>query len=607
MQRIRQALLRLAAENAAVRPLVVPLTRQADKWQKLPEGWDQGSVEQFWESLTGANKHKVTKCISQMEGKVDDPGAFCASLADKVMGPEWRSKKAYTSQKVSVASLPALVKAAIAKTRVPAKRTLSVRIDSSYSMYSAGDDGARGFTFLVNLDTNRIDENWGAWGGGGLGTKPSPVDDTNHIKKLPLADNIIVVQGQEGGRDPYVGLTATAEGFARLVQPRGKVGRQVRRAYAVSDFLGGYTKLVDLVIKEIKGHITSHPFSKDPKPLATGFIYSLFQAFPSQRALADALWDLFERRTRVSLDPTWAQSLAYQVRSRIGVDAAGAMAAAAISLSLLIRTRQPRLADMAEVVFNKHLAREMEQAGAPGPVTAPKKPAEVFETTVTAEIKALAHGILQKIGTDPAAVETFAFLVAEDVNWHSIESVGQHDGVAEGVFNWELVSTVSGALGFGLEDVAAFIVAMFRQAGLARKAELVKKEALREFPDSYVDLGPVAKEGARSPFGGPGQPWDRALGEVSYALGVAMNSVPAYADKALSQEMFIKRGRAHLIGKFKESLKKKLGPRYDETLRAFAEYETHFADQIEAEGRLAAKRTELDTKYRDLREFFIHL
>jgi hypothetical protein len=67
--------------------------KSADKWEKLPNGWTQESVKKFWGSLTGENKHKVTKCMKQMEGKVDNTGAFCASLADKV-DPGWRSRRA---------------------------------------------------------------------------------------------------------------------------------------------------------------------------------------------------------------------------------------------------------------------------------------------------------------------------------------------------------------------------------------------------------------------------------------------------------------------------------------------------------------------------------
>lgn len=65
--------------------------KEAKKWQKLPKGWTDESLRKFWDSLTGDVKHRVTKCIKQMEGKVDDPGAFCASAADRV-DPGWRSR-----------------------------------------------------------------------------------------------------------------------------------------------------------------------------------------------------------------------------------------------------------------------------------------------------------------------------------------------------------------------------------------------------------------------------------------------------------------------------------------------------------------------------------
>jgi len=96
MRTIRTALIRLASDRPELRATVVPLTRQADKWQSLPNGWTNESRKKFWDTLTGDNKHKVTKCIKEMEKKdgIDNPGAFCASLADRVLGPEWRKKKA---------------------------------------------------------------------------------------------------------------------------------------------------------------------------------------------------------------------------------------------------------------------------------------------------------------------------------------------------------------------------------------------------------------------------------------------------------------------------------------------------------------------------------
>lgn len=76
-------------------------------WEKLPRGWTEESLKSFWESLTGDVVHKVTKCIKRMQGKVDNPGAFCASLADRIEGKEWRSRRRKKSSSIEVqAAIP---------------------------------------------------------------------------------------------------------------------------------------------------------------------------------------------------------------------------------------------------------------------------------------------------------------------------------------------------------------------------------------------------------------------------------------------------------------------------------------------------------------------
>lgn len=58
--------------------------REAAAWDKLPDGWDQSSLKKFWDTMTGNVKHKITKCMKEMKGKVSDTGAFCASLSRKM-------------------------------------------------------------------------------------------------------------------------------------------------------------------------------------------------------------------------------------------------------------------------------------------------------------------------------------------------------------------------------------------------------------------------------------------------------------------------------------------------------------------------------------------
>jgi hypothetical protein len=71
---------------------------EGDKWTKWPTGWDRKSIKSFWDSIGGS----VTKCIKKLEGvaDIDDPGAFCAALKDKMREfhgakepTRWRGKK----------------------------------------------------------------------------------------------------------------------------------------------------------------------------------------------------------------------------------------------------------------------------------------------------------------------------------------------------------------------------------------------------------------------------------------------------------------------------------------------------------------------------------
>jgi predicted DNA-binding WGR domain protein len=87
----------------------------AAKWKgKLPKGWTDESVKKFWGSLTSrAPKHKVTECIKKMKDTaITDPGAFCASLADREI-PGWREEAAKERAKKGTAMTdPLLLKVA---------------------------------------------------------------------------------------------------------------------------------------------------------------------------------------------------------------------------------------------------------------------------------------------------------------------------------------------------------------------------------------------------------------------------------------------------------------------------------------------------------------
>jgi hypothetical protein len=78
------------------------LAKKGKAWDKKPKGWTKKSMKEYLESLTGGAKHKVTKCIKKIEGSdsdIDDPGAFCSSLVDKIEGKGWRSEPRKKSKK----------------------------------------------------------------------------------------------------------------------------------------------------------------------------------------------------------------------------------------------------------------------------------------------------------------------------------------------------------------------------------------------------------------------------------------------------------------------------------------------------------------------------
>ena len=110
-EHLRSKLIRLAHAHPEFQSELLPLLKSADQnapsnwygleprkpgitepaiepkqaaWENLPKGWTQDSVQSMWDTMTGDVKHKITKCMEKMDGKVDDTGAYCGSLAAQV-------------------------------------------------------------------------------------------------------------------------------------------------------------------------------------------------------------------------------------------------------------------------------------------------------------------------------------------------------------------------------------------------------------------------------------------------------------------------------------------------------------------------------------------
>jgi len=69
---------------------------EAEGMAGLPKGWTQDSLKKFAKSLTGkegTQKGFFDKCVKKMQGKIDNPEAFCASAKDELSkSTYWRGK-----------------------------------------------------------------------------------------------------------------------------------------------------------------------------------------------------------------------------------------------------------------------------------------------------------------------------------------------------------------------------------------------------------------------------------------------------------------------------------------------------------------------------------
>ena len=68
-------------------------------FEKNPRGWDQSSIKKYSSTFTDKMKGGVKskgffdKCVKKMQGRMENPEGFCASLKDEAYGStHWRGK-----------------------------------------------------------------------------------------------------------------------------------------------------------------------------------------------------------------------------------------------------------------------------------------------------------------------------------------------------------------------------------------------------------------------------------------------------------------------------------------------------------------------------------
>jgi len=196
-----------------------PKDPKGHKWKKLPKGWTDESRKKFWDSLTSrAPKHKVTQCINRMEGKVSNPGAFCAALADRVI-PGWREEAAKERRKKKKAKLAKLMSELEESTKVAAG-SLRTRYDYNeappapteedpHSMLPGKDaDGPRPAEALKEIEERRAEE--------------EDEDDRPH-SQMPGTDNLTMEEDHKVASSKWI----TREQMEKLCPP---CAEQMRKA-----------------------------------------------------------------------------------------------------------------------------------------------------------------------------------------------------------------------------------------------------------------------------------------------------------------------------------------------------------------------------------------
>ena len=209
-------------------------------WDKMPKGWTEDSVKKFWKSLTGEAKHKVTKCIEKMKDTFDDPGGFCASIAD-IVDPGWRSRprKASRGVTISVNELPPIVLEALRSVHY-GRRDIEVSPKSSYSVSAASGDGSQAFTIAVNLKTNRFQIEKGSWGGANIFNPRNPVDLDDAPRSLP--PNSVIIQGHESSRPTFAHIYVHPSNMPLFISDTGEtLTKEEQKAInIISGIMSGY-------------------------------------------------------------------------------------------------------------------------------------------------------------------------------------------------------------------------------------------------------------------------------------------------------------------------------------------------------------------------------
>lgn len=177
-----------------------------------------------------ANDHETNIYLLTQRMSATPREAGDNSLRSKVIKlahehPEFRGDllpilKEAAGQYVMVKELPKGIQFALKEIGY-GRKDIRIEPRSTYSPSYPADDGARGFTAVVDLTTDRYKVEWGSWGGANMFTQKQVDLDT---KNYPIPVNGVVIQGQSGrGQPTYAVIQANPDNLQKLLPSGAEV------------------------------------------------------------------------------------------------------------------------------------------------------------------------------------------------------------------------------------------------------------------------------------------------------------------------------------------------------------------------------------------------
>lgn len=177
----------------------------------------------------------------------------------------WASDKVASRITVPVRDLPPVVRKALKEVSY-GRRDIGVEAKSSVSIQDPGGEGLRGFSIVMNLETEQYDIHWGSWGGPNAFNPRNRVDMDDQKHRIPM--NGAVLSGWiGGGRPTYATLYVNPDNMQTLIPVKidlteledmalaiiAGIKSGARSEYFERHGIGAYTK-DNLVLKSLIKH-----------------------------------------------------------------------------------------------------------------------------------------------------------------------------------------------------------------------------------------------------------------------------------------------------------------------------------------------------------------